>query len=514
MAWACWDQGRKRFASDAILIEPGEKAQLRLHPFPVPFIRLKGIQAWKKIYGKDLHLEWLGTSFFLSDSLQTRFQSPIPQGRDPVLRIPPLPWNTYIPLLVHKKEGVLASIFLGPAFSTAKTSQALYERKYPLKHFPIGTPIEVAGRILDPQGKPVAQARILFFGDQSPTIPCREIRSGLNGRFRTFSPKPSPHVRASKVVILGPGLRPSVRPLSFFFQALKGSSKPKGKTMGVPPDIHMDWGKSYQGHFQGAGGGTLFLHLSINDPKGRSFSSEFLPFPLKPDGSVTIPKTYKRPSAAFLSHPRLGFLQLPLPTSKQLAQGWKLDPGERQKVQILCQREDGRRVSRARIAILRQGRKPLYFSTSSKGPLELSLFPGTYAFFAHRRHVGFAKLRRNLVKATHPTKVLLRLQESITIQGRVVTPKGTPIPQAIVRSTSSPGRQGSWTEGNVLSLLLSKAYSDSQGEFSLELPSDCPSLSLEAQALRRGAAVYNGTSLWTRQMAGRPLRIQITLPEN
>ncbi len=524
MVWACWDKGKKRFASDATLVEAGGRARLWLKPFPVPFLRLMGLKAWQKIYGDELKIEWIGSPFYLPDVVRPRFSSEIPKETNPILRLPPLPWNTYYPLFVHKKEGVLGFMHLSPSFSTTQTAQALYERNYPLKRFPLGTPNKVQGLVVDPTGKVIPGVRILLFASTA-TLPHRELKTNGKGEFQFFLAKSEVNVGAYKVLILHPNYQPLLTESGLLLRNMalqnkQASHPPKFKepTHLQPNIFRLKWGAKGQGQIKGAGGGTLFLLSEVQDRKRGSFFSDWLSFHLDSQGFFHLPTHQMQLKRAILHHPSLGFLPLPTPSIKQLRLGWALDLADRRRVRIFCQRDDGNLVGRARIGVLFQGGsqgrfggKPRFFSSLRKKPLELSLFPGTYAIFAHRKHLGFAKQVIQITKGAQPQIIRLHLKEGLTISGHLQTPGETPIPHAVIRPTLTFGRHGSWTEGGVLSLLVDKVYSDSQGEFSLEIPGSCPSLSLDARVFIKDK-IYSGSSLWS-PTKNAPIRIIITLPD-
>ncbi|GEM_PF-4527246 len=518
MVWACLDRGRKRFASKAILIEPGGKAQLRLRRFPVPFVRLVGLEAWRKIYGDQLRIEWSSLPYYLPDGIRAHFSRDIPKGPDPILKIPPLPWDTYYPLLIHKKEGTLGFMYLGPSFSNAPTSQSLYERDYPLKRFPLGTPISIQGKAVDPRGTPIPGARVILLSTNG-AIPHREVQTDNKGLFHFYLAKPEPHVGTYSFMILHPHFQPFITSSSALLkgqQKKTNTTKEKRLQLVNPAKVFsLKWGKNGTGQIKGAGGGTLYISSLWGDPtRGKSVTA-WLPFHLDPEGSFGFPTSQVSLQSTLLMHPKYGAILLPPPSLSQLRKGWKIDLTDQRRVSIDCIRGDGNHVGRARIAILlrRRGRStfPLFFSTPPKGPLTLKLFPGTYALFAHRKHQGFAKLSIEIEKGPLTRMIHLNLKEGITIRGSLNTPTGTPISQGMIHPMSIYGRHGSWTEGGVLSLLIQKAYSDSQGGFSLEIPADCPSLSLEANVFFK-QTIYSGSSLW-KGPGSPPPKILITLPK-
>ncbi len=208
-AWAVKSVGKKRWASpvQGRVLEAGI-LRLTLVPFPVPFLRISNLSGWKTLYPGKLSLVYVSLSL-----PYPRFRQSLPEGKDEVRELPPLPMNSYFPVLWHEDKGFLDTVYLAPAFHEGVTdAEVLYERDYPLKKCIFGRPLLLRGKVIGIGNKVVPRATLRCGPSSSIPCPLRQIVSAdEKGRYELvvpFKPESRRTSYLSDVIVWAPGRQP------------------------------------------------------------------------------------------------------------------------------------------------------------------------------------------------------------------------------------------------------------------------------------------------------------------
>jgi hypothetical protein len=136
--WAVLDKERERYATPIDeTVTPGRGTLLRLEPFAVPFVRLVGVDAWRDVVEGEL-----GLRFTVQGRFGVHLPAKLPEGNDPVVRVPALPLGNYFPTLIDSRGRALDFTYFSPAFHEGDAGvEPLYEREYPLKRAVLGKPV-------------------------------------------------------------------------------------------------------------------------------------------------------------------------------------------------------------------------------------------------------------------------------------------------------------------------------------------------------------------------------------
>lgn len=210
-AWAVKEVGKQRQASP-IQMRVLEKGilRLRLQPFPVPFVRISHLEPWRKLFKGKLSLVYIAES-----PPYPRFPMPLPEGKDEVRALPPLPMGNYFPVLWHAERGFLDTVYLSPAFHDGQAdAEVLYERDYPLKKCIFGSPLLLRGKVQLKVNADMGLAGAHLRCGPSNRIPCilrQRVTTDAEGRYELVIPfKPASRRTSyfSDVVLWAPGVLP------------------------------------------------------------------------------------------------------------------------------------------------------------------------------------------------------------------------------------------------------------------------------------------------------------------
>jgi hypothetical protein len=235
-AWALHDHEKTRLASDVLQpVTCGRPMRLELRPFPVPDVRIRGLEPWRKRFGDKLEL-----AFASAATPFATFRLPLPAGDEPVLRLPPLPRANFFPCLVLPDGGLLDARYFSPHFldESEQPPEELYERAYPLKRVILAEPAPTRWTIVDPAGKPVAGARVFLRPEYSELLAERRLTSDEQGQVEIVLPHREEGQRGwftQRVLVLAPGFLPAVRTL---MQPLAAEA---AVTVNLMPGPALDW---------------------------------------------------------------------------------------------------------------------------------------------------------------------------------------------------------------------------------------------------------------------------------
>lgn len=185
-AWAVAGAGKARMASE---VQTGilERGILRLtvKPFPVPFLRISNLAPWRKLYPGKLSLLYVSYA-----APYARFPQSLPEGDDEIRELPPLPNDSYFPVLWHSERGFLDTVYLSPAFHEGQAdAEVLYERDYPLKKCIFGSPLLIRGKVTGMGGKPSVGARLRSGPENKIPCPLRQtVVTDQEGRYELVIP--------------------------------------------------------------------------------------------------------------------------------------------------------------------------------------------------------------------------------------------------------------------------------------------------------------------------------------
>jgi hypothetical protein len=235
-AWAVHDGEKTRLASDVVHpVACGRPLRLVLQSFPVPHVRVRGLGPWRKRFGDQLEL-----AFASAAAPSVVFRVPLPAGEDPALPLPALPRGNYFPCLVLPDGGLLDARYFSPHFLDESESppEELYERAYPLKRVILADPVPTRWTIVDPDGKPVAGARVVVRAEYSELLAERRLTADAKGEVEIVLPHREEGQRGwftLRVLVLAPGFVPSVRTL---VQPLPADT---AVTVKLVPGPALDW---------------------------------------------------------------------------------------------------------------------------------------------------------------------------------------------------------------------------------------------------------------------------------
>ena len=278
--WAVLDDGKKRFATElAFDVQPGRAAVLRLEPFPVPFVRIVGLADWKAaVQGK------LGLRFTAEGRFGVHLPVPLPEGEDPIVRLPDLPLGNYFPALVDGQGRTLDFTYFSPEFHEDDAEvEPLYERDHPLKRAVLGAPKKHSYRITDSKGQPVPGAVVRL--DYSLPLQDGSVwRSDDEGLVRLVLPLRAEAVRARyniSAFVWAPGRWPTEKSLEILPEPPEEPDEIPCRKVGRPLELSLDKLRAASG--LALGPGTRF-YVSSQWQLGRSRIGPTPRFPLFVDG--------------------------------------------------------------------------------------------------------------------------------------------------------------------------------------------------------------------------------------